>query len=243
MPRRFFDTSEPDGGREHGIGMVMERVAVVAAERTVGSALVSVLTELGVPRITLTLNPDQARELLREGVDAAFLFAELPEHLALSLLRDALSACPLPRLIVVSNGAHPDLFTLARAGAQEHLHWPASSEQVRRCLELPATSSVLEEGARFLVGRIGISKAQADLRRLMLQRALDATSGSRRAAARMLGVTRAAVQHMLKEKPLDESGKAGAKSEPPPPHRPSGIVPAAHPAVPPGGPRKTRRSA
>jgi DNA-binding NtrC family response regulator len=221
----------------------MERVVVVAAERTVGAALVSLLTELGVPRITLTLCPDQAHSLLREGVDAAFLFAEMPECVALSLLREARSACPLPRLIVVSDGTHTDLFTLARAGAQEHLRWPASSEQVRSCLELPAPSTVLEEGARFLVGRIGIGKAQADLRRLMLERALDATSGSRRAAARMLGVTRAAVQHMLKENPGAQAERADLKSEPPPRHRPSGIVPAEDRAIPPARARKAGRSA
>jgi DNA-binding NtrC family response regulator len=179
--------------------VVMEKIVVVASERTCGAALVSVLTELAVPRITLALSATQARSLFREGVDAAFLFVDMPEHLALTLVRGALSACPVPRLIVVSDGAHPDLFTLARAGAHDHLRWPADSGQVRSCLEAPTASSVLEAGARFLVGRTGIRSAQADLRRLMLQQALDATSGSRRAAARILGVTRAAVQHMLKE--------------------------------------------
>jgi DNA-binding NtrC family response regulator len=203
----------------------MERVVVVAAERAVGAALVSLLTELGVPRITLAVASEQAKSLLEPGVDVVFLFASLPERLAFALVREARASSPMPRLVVVSESAHPDLFELARAGVQEHLPWPAKLEHVQRCLELPPPSSVLAEGARFLVGRTGIRKAQADLRRLMLQQALVAASGSRRAAARLLGVTRAAVQHMLKEGTPAKPGQAEQGSSPPPPRRPSGIVP------------------
>jgi DNA-binding NtrC family response regulator len=220
-----------------------DRVLVVAGERGVGTALVSVLTELGVPTITLALSPKHASSLLREGVDVAFLFAEMRERSALDVVGDALSVCPVPRLVVVSDGTHPDLFTLARAGAQEHLFWPASPEQVLSCLEPRTPTSVLQQGACFLVGRMGVRKAQSALRRLMLQQALDASNGSRRAAARILGVTRAAVQHMLKEDPGPALDGASRDSEPPPPLRPSGIVPASSPSNARGNARKARRLA
>jgi DNA-binding NtrC family response regulator len=219
---------------------VTERVLVVAAERGVGTTLVSLLTELGVPTITLALSAEHASSLLREGVDVAFLFADMRERSALDIVDDALSVCPVPRLVVVSDGTHPDLFTLARAGAQEHLFWPASPEHVLSCLEPRAPTSVLQEGACYLVGRIGIRKAQSALRRLMLQQALDASNGSRRAAARILGVTRAAVQHMLKEDAGPTLDRASIDSEPAPPRRPSGVVPTARPRSD-GAARKARR--
>lgn len=52
---------------------------------------------------------------------------------------------------------------------------------------------------RSLVGRVSMKGAQGWMRKTMLGHALDASHGSRRAAAQLLGVTRPALQRMLRE--------------------------------------------
>jgi hypothetical protein len=51
----------------------------------------------------------------------------------------------------------------------------------------------------MLLGRMSLRDAQRLVRAVMLEGALSASNGSRRSAARMLGVTRPAVQRMLRE--------------------------------------------
>jgi len=185
---------------------VVTQVLVVAHERALRAALTLMLSDLGVPSVIDAEGPERAAIALEQGVDAAFLFASMPNGLALEVARSAVRACPSPSVIIVSQGLHPDLFALARAGATAHLTWPLTPEEVWRCLEAtsPSTES-LEADVRSLVGRVGMKDAQGWVRKTMLEHALDASHGSRRAAARLLGVTRPAIQRMLREQNGDDS--------------------------------------
>jgi hypothetical protein len=138
--------------------------------------------------------------MIVSGVSAVFLWASLPDGLAMFLASSAAQVFPTPHVVVVSEGSHPDLFNLARAGARAHLRWPATSEDVGKCLENTSESPTdLEIAVRLLVGQVVLKDAQTLLRRAMLRRALAISNGSRRAAARILGVTRPAVQRMIRE--------------------------------------------
>ena len=53
---------------------------------------------------------------------------------------------------------------------------------------------------RPLVGRFGLKEIQAHVRHVLVIEALARTGGSRSSAARVLGVTRPAVQKFLREK-------------------------------------------
>jgi len=59
----------------------------------------------------------------------------------------------------------------------------------------------LESVARVLLGRMTMKEALHALRASMLGHALRECGGSRRSAARLLGVSRPAVQRMLRESP------------------------------------------
>jgi DNA-binding NtrC family response regulator len=192
--------------------MVTE-VLVVAHERPLRTTLTSMLNELGISSVIDADGAEPALTALAQGVDAAFLFASMPDGCALHVARTAARACPSPSVIIVTTEPHPDLFALAQAGASAHLTWPFTPEEVRQCLEA-ATSSTdrLETDVRSLVGRVGIKDAQGWVRKTMLEHALDASHGSRRAAARLLGVTRPAIQRMLREQ-----GTAHAIATPVPP--------------------------
>jgi DNA-binding NtrC family response regulator len=201
---------------------MLTQVLVVAPERHERTALSSMLSELGVPSIIDADGPEPALTAIERGVDAAFLFASMPDGIALRVARDAVRACPSPSVFVVSQGPHPDLFALAQAGAAAHLSWPLTAEEVWRCLESTSLSTDrLEADVRSLVGRVGIKDAQGFIRKTMLEHALDASHGSRRAAARLLGVTRPAIQRMLRERGDERpsTAPAGLSTAPPPARR------------------------
>jgi DNA-binding NtrC family response regulator len=200
---------------------MVSQVLVVAHDRPAGSTLTSMLTELGVPSVIDAHCPEHALTALESGVDAAFLFASTPDGLALRVARSAVRACPSPSVIVVSNGPHPELFALAQAGASALLGWPLTPDEIWKCLEaLPVSTDRFEADVRSLVGRVGIKDAQGWMRTTMLQHALDASRGSRRAAARLLGVTRPAIQRMLREGCMQSTPQLPrASTSPPPVHR------------------------
>lgn len=183
-----------------GIVTRFDRVLVVADDERLAGALTEILEGLGISRVAWSRSAAQALRAVTDGIDAAFLSASTPDSVALRVATEASRACPAPLLVVVTEGPHPDLFALARAGVQALLPWPASPEQVLGALERTFEPSLgIEEVVRLLVGRIGLREAQNLLRRAMLRQAMVASQGSRRAAARVLGVTRPAVQRMLRE--------------------------------------------
>lgn len=177
----------------------MKQVLVVAHDHALRTGLGSILGRLGVGEVIETGSAEPAMNALASGVDAAFLSAAMPDQLALRVARTSTRFCPTPLVVVVSQGPHPDLFALGQAGAWAHLTWPATPEEVSRCLSTRRTADGLELNVRSLVGRVGIKDAQDWLRQTMLHQALEAAQGSRRAAARLLGVTRPAIQRMLRE--------------------------------------------
>lgn len=199
---------------------MIEHALVVAPDRSTASTLEQLLGDLGIDSVTQAWSSEQALAAVTEGVEAAFVFAAVYDGLPLRVVRAARRASPAPKVIVVSETSHPDLFSLARAGALAHLSWPTDPDCIRTCLESSEpTPSSLEEGVRSLVGRVGMKEALGWLRKTMLQEALLASNGSRRATARILGVTRPAIQRMLREDLGDfslQEGEEAATSVAPP---------------------------
>ena len=69
----------------------------------------------------------------------------------------------------------------------------------------PDPLAAIKAAARTALGRLSLTDAIRTFRNEMVDSALDQGSGSRRAAARMLGVTRPAVQHILRQHKSDDS--------------------------------------
>lgn len=177
----------------------MKQVLVVAHDHSLRTTLGLILDSLGAAKVIETSSAEPAMSALESGVDAAFVSAGMPDQLALRVARISTRFCPAPVIIVVSPGLHPDLFALGQAGVRAHLTWPATPDEVLLCLKAHGPSDELERSVRSLVGRVGIKDAQDWLRATMLRQALEASHGSRRGAARLLGVTRPAIQRMLRE--------------------------------------------
>lgn len=74
-------------------------------------------------------------------------------------------------------------------GVDERALWPETVELALRRI------------ARLLVGRMDLKQAMHLLRACMVEEALRGSGGSRRSAARLLGVSRPAIQRILRECP------------------------------------------
>src|SRR3954467_11340871 len=97
---------------------VIDQVLVVAHDQPFWAALHGILEGLGIARVAKASSAEEALSILDGGVDAVFVSAWMPDRLALRVAHAVSFTCPAPLLIVVSDGPHPDLFELARAGAQ-----------------------------------------------------------------------------------------------------------------------------
>jgi DNA-binding NtrC family response regulator len=138
---------------------------------------------------------------LRRGVTATFVSLTFAEGI-FDVVDQAFRACPSPPVIVVGRAPSPEfMFRLGRAGVGGFLptnfEHSALDDCLREAKDLPRlwmTATV-----RALVGRIGLREAQCELRHMMVRHTLALCAGSRRAAAHILGVSRPAVQRVLRE--------------------------------------------
>jgi hypothetical protein len=183
---------------------MITRVLVVAEHDAIAEWLTCMLVSLGIAGVSEAGDEVQAVEALGKGVDAAFVFLPMSDRFASRVTTAAVRACPTPFVVVVSERPDRNVAVLERAGAVR-LPWPATQDAISGCLAaFDAKANGTAGDLRHLVGRMTLREAQHWVRRTMLLQALLASNGSRRAAARILGVTRPAVQRMLREASLSE---------------------------------------
>lgn len=97
-----------------------------------------------------------------------------------------------------------EVFELAKAGVHAYLPRPLTAEQIDRCLGGESSGlAPIRSLLRPLVGRFGLKDIQKYVREVLVREALLRTGGSRRSAARVLGVTRPAVQKFLRETEIE----------------------------------------
>lgn len=179
----------------------VEQAVVVAHDPVLRLELMDSLNALGIQVVADAGCGEQVFLTLASCADTVFVSATMPDKAAFLVVRTASSLCPPPFIVIVSTLPHPDLFDLAHAGARAYLPWPATPEMIRNCVRpVGETKPDLVNIATQLVGRIDLRGAQTLLRRAMLSRALTLSDGSLSAAARILGVTRPALQRIIREK-------------------------------------------
>lgn len=121
------------------------------------------------------------------------------------LVAEALLHRPLPAIVAISGRVSPEeAFALGALGIRSYLAKPLSLSALRQVL-----ARVLESSPPVVatiagqVGRVSIEVVKRDVRTTMLTQALALTAGNRTECARILGVTRQAVQHMIRELEID----------------------------------------
>jgi hypothetical protein len=148
---------------------------------------------------------------LHKGVRWIFVSTEAPVKV-LALAQLARKQLPAPDVVCVGEPATPrEMFQLGKAGVAAFLQCPLEIDGLRSCLA-SLDAEPAGELARMLVGRIGLREGQRELRHAMVAHALRLCEGSRKAAARLLGVTRPAIQRVLRESDAPDANESDSTS-------------------------------
>jgi DNA-binding NtrC family response regulator len=146
-------------------------------------------------------NAQTACTALKCRPDLLFVNVRLPDASGMTVIEAALSIRPIPAMIAISDDASPkEAFELARLGVHAYLAKPLSPDEIRATKEaIVRQRSIVPVFAAARVGRETLQDVQAGVRKAMVEQALAMTAGNRTEAARLLGVSRQAVQQMIRD--------------------------------------------
>lgn len=199
-----------------GEPVAVGRVLVVEDDQDIAEAVERLLRSWGAD-VAVARTAAEAKARLSEGPvpDLILVDVRLPDDSALAVLAEAALLSPAPIAIATSGVARPDeAFRLAQVGVRVYLPKPFGSadleEAIRRAM---SESPALEPAIAAQVGRVGMKVVQRQVRDVMVKEALARAEGSRSGAARLLQVTRQAVQQMVRGEGL-AAGDPARDAEP-----------------------------
>ena len=156
----------------------------------------------------------EAKALLSPPPDLIIVDVCLPDEPAFAVLEAASRVWPVPVKVAISGAASPEeAFRLAQYGVRAYLSKPLSLDELTEAVEAARREAPdLDPWITGAVGHVPMRELQGRVRSQMMKQALALSDGSRSGAARLLEVSRQAVQQMLR----------GSASEPPPPDADAG---------------------
>lgn len=178
------------------------RCLIVEDDAELAQAIVAALaSRVQDCRIAGTIT-DAERELAAWRPDFVILDIKLPDGTTVELLERVSELKPWPTLISMSGEADvKETFRLAQLGVRDFLSKPLDVTQLLetmdRVLSIPPEWTPV---VKNMVGHSQLMDFEQDVRRTMIDEALDRTDGSRRGAAKLLSVTRQALQHMIRRR-------------------------------------------
>jgi len=145
----------------------------------------------------------EAQVGLLSNPDAVVTDVRLPDGTALDVTRLALQMRPVPLLVAISGEASPEeAFELAGHGVRKYLAKPLSADQLWDALvDARDSAPPLEPLAAACVGHSDIRQVEGKVRQAMLDQALALAGGNLTEAARILRVSRQAVQRQARGRP------------------------------------------
>jgi DNA-binding NtrC family response regulator len=175
------------------------RVLVIEDDRALRTALVGLVRGWG-GRALEAGNVAEALVLLSPPPDLIIADVSLPDGSVRRVLEEAARAWPHPTVIVVSGRASArEAFELAQMGVRTYLPKPVSLEEIAAAVDrVRAQPPLVEPLIAELVGRTGLRQANERVSSVMFRQALSIAGGSRSDAARLLEVSRQAVQQRLR---------------------------------------------
>ncbi len=138
----------------------------------------------------------------------------LPDDSVFRILEAVRETSPAPLIVAISGKASADeAFRLGQSGVRAYLPKPFSREGLtgaieRACNDAPSLEPLITAS----VGRVPMRELQGEVRRVMVKEALARTNGSRSGAARLLHVTRQAVQQIVRTEERTETPLSGGSS-------------------------------
>lgn len=142
-----------------------------------------------------------ARAAVIAGVDAFFVSARVGVHTVVPTVGMVLAGDAGVAPWVVVHGALParEAFLLARAGAAAYTERDDAASIAALLPRSSMRPPPLHGVVRAYLGRTGLSELRGAFRDAMVRQALALAGGSLSGAARLLGVTRQAVQQFVRE--------------------------------------------
>jgi DNA-binding NtrC family response regulator len=147
---------------------------------------------------------------LREALDAledqvpdlVICDVRLPDGSGVDVVRAATALSPLPLVVAISGKASPsEAFQVAEAGARAYLEKPISFRKLREEVERVRSSAPpLDPVLRAQVGHVDLKALGDDVRTELVNEAMALADGNVTQAAKLLKVTRQAVQHNKRRK-------------------------------------------
>jgi DNA-binding NtrC family response regulator len=132
--------------------------------------------------------------------DLLVLDFRLPDGDARDLLRRLANNGPVPTTVAMSAFAKPqESFELAGLGVRAYLEKPFGKGALDAALTEALAPADLAPQLRDVVGKANLREVEERVRQTMVTEALRRAEGSRRGAARMLGVSRQLLQHVLRK--------------------------------------------
>jgi DNA-binding NtrC family response regulator len=141
-----------------------------------------------------------AKEALRAGVDLVLLDVRLGDGSGVLVAEEAVRLDASPLVIALSGHATPpEAFRLAQLGVRAFLPKPFELYELLAALErVLAAPPDLTPHVKGCVGHADLRSVQTEVRRAMLDQAMALARGNRSVAAKLLSVTRQAVQRMVR---------------------------------------------
>jgi two-component system response regulator RegA len=198
----------------------LERALVVEDDTALSAALSRILGASGDIAVSEASTTLEAMALLEQGPppDLVIIDVRLPDGSAFGVLDMVAQLSPVPVIVAMSGKASPDeAFQLAQRGVRKFLQKPFSIEEFTQAIEAARNQTTeIEPMISAWVGRVPMLELQREVRRVMVKEALALTEGSRSGAARLLHVTRQAIQQIVRSGGANDPATRPALRPPPP---------------------------
>lgn len=184
-------------------GRTRERVLIVDDDEELVRAVASTLGGDAREVVCCADVAHAVRALEGFQPDLLLLDVKLPDGDAFVVL-DALRSCGRAPLVVAMSGSATqlDAFRLAQLGVRAYMTKPFTMPELERVIaaaraEPPSIALHLAQ----TVGLRALEDVEREVRDTLVQEALARSNGSRRGAARLLGISRQLLQHILRRRP------------------------------------------
>jgi DNA-binding NtrC family response regulator len=177
----------------------LKRVLIVEDDAALRSALARRVGEWGA-RVLEAGSAREAKALLAASPDLLLVDLHLPDEPAFTVIEAAAQLWPKPICVAISGRASPEqAFKLAQLGVRAYVGKPFSLDELQQAVEIAFREAPpLESLIAACVGRVPLRELQERLRKVMVLQALALSEGSRSQTARLLAVSRQAIQQMLR---------------------------------------------
>lgn len=177
------------------------RVLVVEDDKALCGAIARIAAQWG-DEVLQAHTVQDALGLLEKDPVLLIVDVRLPDGNALDVVGAASRRRPVPTMIAISGEASPEeSFRLAQAGVRAYLAKPMGVDELTSKVEAALRDAPeLEPLVVAAVGHKPLRGVQGDVRRAMVDQALARAGGNRSEAARLLSVSRQAVQQMVHER-------------------------------------------